>query len=89
MKRITREHVRTYAKSVRSTLEWGGKPVLVWWSIRDEEFLVVLAKGRAGRLLTDRLDDDHLACYVGIFEPSATHIEVREALEAHADGYLR
>lgn len=89
MRRITRDQLRIYAGDVIIALERTRRDVLVWWSIPDKEFVLVSSKGRAGRLLTDRLDDDHLACYVGIFEPSATHIEVREALEAHAGGYLR
>ncbi len=88
MKRILREQLRTYAKAVRSALEWGRKPVLVWWSLPDDEFLVIRATGYAGRLLTARMDDGNLACYVGIFEPSSSHLDVREALEAHAAGHL-
>ena len=88
MKGVSRVQIRNHAKSVRSQLEWGRKAVLVWWSIRDEEFLVVRSQGYAGRLLTARMDDGNLACYVGIFEPSATYAEVREALEAHTEGHL-
>ncbi len=88
MKLVKKHKVKLYAREIYETLRWIGEPVLVWWSIPDGEFLVLLAKGHAGRLLTARMDDANLACYVGIFEPSASHIDVKEALEAHAAGHL-
>lgn len=89
MRRPTRDQVRCYAGNVQALIVTSRKAMLVWWDLDDGHFAVMPANSRAGRLLTDRLDDDHLCCYVGVFDPSATRNELVEALESHAAGKMR
>lgn len=89
MRRPTREMVRCYARYAQSLIVTSRKAMLVWWDVDCGDFLVLPAKSRAARVLTDRLDDDHLCCYVGVFDPSATRGELVDALESHAAGKMR
>jgi len=88
-RRYTLAQIRGYADRALESIQSRGGEVVVWWSLPDNEFLTFGANGRAGRLLTARLDQTLLACYVGIFDPKSNRFEIEEALEAHAQGHMQ
>ena len=89
MKHITRDLIRSYAADAQALIVTSRKAMLIWWDVDDRHFLVLPANSKAGRLLTERLDDAHVCCYVGLFDPSTTRAAIVEAMEAHAAGKLR